>query len=176
VRDEVLFAYADNLKWIDDPFFQAGLEPGALAIVRNPESVAKTRQDPDIAKYRAGLEMAKKNLKALSDAGVKIAFGTDSGIPTRFPGYLEHRELQLMVEAGLTPMQAIVAATRTNAEILGGAKQFGTLQTGRAAEFIVLDANPLDDIRNTEKLSAVWQAGKTVPSVSAKSTSTSASR
>jgi len=176
VRDEVLFAYADNLKWVDDPFFQAGLEPGALAIIRSSQTVDKIRQDPDIAKYRAGLEMAKKNLKALSAAGVKIAFGTDSGIPTRFPGYLEHRELQLMVEAGLTPMQAIVAATGTNAEILGGAKQFGTLQAGRAAEFIVLDANPLDDIRNTEKLSAVWQAGKPVPSVSAKSTSTRASR
>ena len=63
-------------------------------------------------KYRAGLEMAKKNLKTLSDAGVTVAFGTDSGIPSRFPGYFEHRELQLMVEAGLTPMQAIVAATR----------------------------------------------------------------
>jgi imidazolonepropionase-like amidohydrolase len=176
VRDEVLFAYADNLQWVDDPFFQAGVDPGALAMVRSPQNVAKIRQDPDIAKYRAGLEMAKKNLKALSDAGVKIAFGTDSGIPTRFPGYLEHRELQLMVQAGLTPMQAIVAATRINAEILGGAKQFGTLQAGRAAEFIVLDANPLDDIRNTEKLSAVWQAGKTVPSVSAKSTSASAGR
>jgi len=176
VRDEVLFAYADNLKWVDDPFFQAGLEPGALAIIRSPQTVDKIRQDPDIAKYRAGLEMAKKNLKALSDAGVKIAFGTDSGIPTRFPGYLEHRELQLMVEAGLTPMQAIVAATGTNAEILGGAKQFGTLQAGRAAEFIVLDANPLDDIHNTEKVSAVWQAGKPVPSVSARSTSTRASR
>ena len=176
VRDETLFAYADNVKWIDDPFFQSGLEPGALTIIRSPQTVGKFRQDPDIAKYRAGLEMAKKNLKALSDAGVKIAFGTDSGIPTRFPGYLEHRELQLMVEAGLTPMQAIVAATGTNAGILGGAKQFGTLQAGRAAEFIVLDANPLDDIRNTEKLSAVWQAGKPVHSVSAGSTSTRASR
>jgi len=176
VRDETLFAYADNVKWIDDPFFQSGLEPGALTIIRSPQTVGKFRQDPDIAKYRAGLEMAKKNLKALSDAGVKIAFGTDSGIPTRFPGYLEHRELQLMVEAGLTPMQAIVAATGTNAEILGGTKQFGTLQAGRAAEFILLDANPLDDIRNTEKLSAVWQAGKPVHSVSAGSTSTRASR
>jgi imidazolonepropionase-like amidohydrolase len=168
VRDEVLFAYADNLKWLNDPFFQAGLEPGALAIIRSPEVVEKTRKDPDIAKYRAGLEMAKKNLKTLSDAGVKIAFGSDSGVPTRFPGYFEHRELQLMVEAGLTPMQAIVAATGTNAEILGGAKQFGTLQAGRRADFLVLDANPLDDIHNTERLSAVWQAGKTVPSVSAK--------
>ena len=171
VRDEVLFAYADNLKWLDDPFFQAGLEPGALAMIRNPEFVEKVRSDPDIAKYRAGLEMAKKNLKTLSDAGAKIAFGTDSGVPTRFSGYFEHRELQLMVEAGLTPMQAIVAATGTNAEILGGAKQFGTLQAGRKADFLVLDANPLDDIHNTEKLSAVWQSGKVVPSVSAKKTS-----
>ncbi|HXP80847.1 MAG TPA: amidohydrolase family protein [Verrucomicrobiae bacterium] len=171
VRDEVLFAYADNLKWLDDPFFVAGFEPAAMAMVRSPENVEKGRKDPDIAKYRAGLEMGKKNLKTLSDAGVKIAFGTDSGIPTRFPGYLEHRELQLMVEAGLTPMKAIVAATRTNAEILGGAKQFGTLQSGRRADFLVLDANPLDDIHNTERLSAVWQSGKIVPSVSAKTVS-----
>jgi imidazolonepropionase-like amidohydrolase len=171
VRDEVLFAYADNLKWLNDPFFVAGLDPAALVIIRSPELAEKGRKDPDIAKYRAGLEMGKKNLKTLSDAGVKIAFGTDSGIPTRFPGYFEHRELQLMVEAGLTPMKAIVAATSTNAEILGGAKQFGTLQAGRRADFMVLDANPLDDIHNTEKLSAVWQAGKTVPSVSAKTMS-----
>ncbi len=171
VRDEVLFAYADNLPWLNDPFFLAGLEPGALAIICSPENIDKGRKDPDIAKYRAGLQMGKKNLKTLSDARVKIAFGTDSGIPTRFPGYFEHRELQLMVEAGLTPMQAIVAATGTNAEILGGAKEFGTLQPGRKADFMVLDANPLDDIHNTEKLSAVWQAGKTVPSVSAKAAS-----
>src|SRR5579864_6268468 len=171
VRDEVLFAYADNLPWLNDPFFLAGLEPGALAIIRSPENIDKGRKDPDIAKYRAGLQMGKKNLKTLSDAGAKIAFGTDSGIPTRFPGYFEHRELQLMVEAGLTPMQAIVAATGTNAEILGGAKEFGTLQPGRKADFMVLDGNPLDDIHNTEKLSAVWQSGKTVPSVSAKAAS-----
>jgi imidazolonepropionase-like amidohydrolase len=171
VRDEVLFAYADNLKWLDDPFFTAGFAPEAMAKVRSLENVEKGRKDPDIAKYRAGLEMAKKNLKTLSDAGVKIAFGTDSGIPTRFPGYLEHRELQLMVEAGLTPMQAITAATGTNAEILRGAKEFGTLQAGRRADFLVLNANPLDDIHNTERFSAVWQSGKIVPSVSAKSMS-----
>jgi imidazolonepropionase-like amidohydrolase len=171
VRDEVLFAYADSLKWLDDPFFVAGFEPAAIAMARSPENVEKGRKDPDIARYRAGLEMGKKNLKTLSDAGVNIAFGTDSGIPTRFPGYLEHRELQLMVEAGLAPMKAIVAATGTNAEILGAAKQFGTLQPGRRADFLVLDANPLDDIHNTERLSAVWQSGKIVPSVRAKAVS-----
>lgn len=169
VRDEVLFAYADGTPWLDDPFFQAGLNPGALAAVRNPDFIAKARKDPDLLKYRAGLEMAKKNLKTLSDAGVTIAFGTDSGIPTRFPGFFEHRELQLMVDAGLTPMQAIVAATQTNAEILKSDKVFGSLQPGRQADLLVLEASPLDDIHNTEKLSAVWQAGKIVPSVSVKS-------
>jgi len=168
IRDEVLFAYADGVSWLDDPFFQAGLNPGAFAAVRNPDFIANARKDPDMPKYRAGFEMAKKNLKTLSDAGVTIAFGTDSGIPTRFPGYFEHRELQLMVEAGLTPMQVIVAATRTNSEILKGEKEFGTLQPGKQADLLVLDASPLDDIHNTEKLSAVWQGGKVVPSVSAK--------
>jgi cytosine/adenosine deaminase-related metal-dependent hydrolase len=115
--------------------------------------------------------MAKKNLKTLYDAGVKIAFGTDSGVPSRFSGYFEHRELQLMVEAGLTPMQAIVAATATNAAILKGNREFGTLERGRQADFLVLDESPLRNIRNTEKLSAVWQAGKTVPSVSVPTTS-----
>jgi imidazolonepropionase-like amidohydrolase len=68
-------------------------------------------------------------------------------------------------------MQAITAATATNAGILGGAKEFGTLQVGRRADFLILDANPLDDIHNTEKLSAVWQFGKIVPSISAKTMS-----
>ena len=167
VRDEVLFIYGDGGKWLKDPFFQAGLTPAALTMIRGPELAVKTRKDPDLPKYRAGLEMAERNLKTMSDAGVKIAFGTDSGLPTRFAGFFEHRELQLMVEAGLTPMQAIIAATGTNADILKAGKQFGTLQPGRQADFLVLDANPLDDIHNTEKLSAVWQAGKTVPSVSA---------
>lgn len=168
VRDEVMFIYAQGGRWLDDAFFQAGLEPGVLVTLRGTELVEKTRKDPDLARYEPALEMAKKNLKTLSDAGVKIAFGTDSGIPTRFSGYFEHRELQLMVEAGLTPMQAIVAGTGTNAGILKGEREFGTLQPGRKADFMVLNANPLDDIHNTEKLAAVWQAGKTVPSVSAK--------
>ena len=71
-----------------------------------------------------------------------------------------------MVEAGLTPLQAIVAAAGTSAEILGAKERFGTLQPGRQADFLVLDANPLEDIHNTEKLFAVGQAGKTVRSVS----------
>jgi imidazolonepropionase-like amidohydrolase len=171
VRDEVLFAYADGAEWLKDPFFQEGLAPGVLDLLRSSVFIENIRKDPDLPKYRAGLEMAKKNLKTLYDGGVKIAFGTDSGISNRFPGYFEHRELQLMVGAGLTPLQAITAATGTNAEILKGEKAFGTLQVGRQADFLVLDASPLDDIRNTEKLASVWKAGKRIPSVSAKALS-----
>jgi imidazolonepropionase-like amidohydrolase len=169
VRDESTFCYAEGPSWLDDPFFQAGVGPEVLTALRSPALIAKFRRDPYLPKLRAAFEMGKKNLKTLSDAGVKIAFGTDSGAAGyRFQGFFEHRELQLMVEAGLTPMQAIVAATGTNAEVLGRKNEFGTLQPGRQADFLVLDANPLEDIHNTEKLSAVWQAGKAVQSVSAK--------
>ena len=75
----------------------------------------------------------QKNLKLAYDAGVKVGFGTDSGaIPARIPGFAEHHELELMVAAGLTPMQAIMCATKTNAELLGIEKTTGTLR-GRQA-------------------------------------------
>jgi imidazolonepropionase-like amidohydrolase len=166
-REEVVYIWAEPSKWLNDPFFVNGLEPGILTTLQSPAFQEKFRKDPDLAKYKAGLAMAQRNLKTLYDAGVTIGFGTDSGLATRFTGYMEHRELQLMVEAGLTPMQAIVIATSGSAKILRGERVFGTLQPGMQADFLVLDASPLDDIRNTEKLSAVWQAGKTVRSVSA---------
>ncbi len=104
-----------------------------------------------------------KNVKTLHDAGVFIAMGTDSGaMPTRIAGFSEHRELQLMVRAGLSPMQAIVCATAHSAAVIGQADERGTLTPGKRADFLVLEANPLDDIRNTTRLTAVWHGGKQV--------------
>ena len=93
---------------------------------------------------------------------MQVAFGTDSGAnPSRVPGWAEHRELELMVSAGLTPMQAIVAATRGSAAMLGAADR-GTVEKGKRADFIVLAADPLEDIRNTRKLVSIWHGGREI--------------
>jgi imidazolonepropionase-like amidohydrolase len=122
----------------------------------------KVAGDANTPKIKAALATGMKNLKALHDAGVRIAFGTDSGAqPVRVPGWAEHRELELMVRAGLTPMQAISAAGRGSAAMLG-LKDRGTLEQGKKADFLVLDANPLDDIRNTRELVSIWHGGKEI--------------
>ncbi len=159
-RDASLFIYPDSPAWLKDPFFRNFQPADAVAGVEREAYKKRVRDDPDYPKLRGFLTQAQRNLKKLSDAGVKIAFGTDSGPPARFQGWSEHWELELMVEAGLTPMQALVAATRNSAEALGVAKDYGTLEPGKAADFVVLDANPLDDIRNTRKIHSVWLAGK----------------
>ena len=116
-----------------------------------------------LAVHKRDFANDQKNLKLAYDAGVKVGFGTDSGaIPSRVPGFAEHHELEMMVTAGLTPMQAIMCATKTNAELLGIAKTTGTLTVGKQADLIVLDGNPVDDIRNTQKIVAIWHGGREV--------------
>jgi imidazolonepropionase-like amidohydrolase len=107
--------------------------------------------------------MALKNLKKVYDAGILVALGSDSGAaPIRAQGFAEHMELQLMVKAGLTPLQAITVGTRNGAEVLRASKEFGTLVTGKKANFIVLDKDPSVDVQNSESIRAVWQDGRKV--------------
>ncbi|HYZ88882.1 MAG TPA: amidohydrolase family protein, partial [Myxococcales bacterium] len=81
--------------------------------------------------------------------------------PARIPGFAEHRELELMVRAGLTPAQALTAASRGSAAMLGVSDR-GTIEKGKRADFIVLAANPLEDIRNTRQLVSIWDGGREV--------------
>jgi imidazolonepropionase-like amidohydrolase len=97
-----------------------------------------------------------RNLARLNAAGVRITLGTDGNTP-----WGPHEEMADMVAAGMTPMQVIIAATRNSAEFLRLADA-GTLQAGKSADFIVLDANPLDDITNTRRISAVVLRGAAV--------------
>ena len=106
--------------------------------------------------------MNLRNLATLREAGVAIGFGTDAGaLPHRVAGFAEHRELELMLQAGYTPQQALTVATRDSAGLLQ-LDDRGLLQPGRRADFVVLSADPLADIRNTRRIEAVWQAGRQV--------------
>ena len=161
-REASMFVYADAPPFVADPFFTRGVSAGVVQTLKSTSYQKSMTADPHYEKYRGFFEMAKANLKRLADAGVPYGFGTDTGPPGRFPGFLEHWELQLMAESGLTPMQVIVAATGSAARFLG-AKDLGTLENGRWADLIVLDRNPLDDIRNTRTIRSVYIAGNRVP-------------
>ena len=163
MREVSTFVYEERPDWFDDPFFLREVDPAVVRALEAPEYQERIRESRSAQAYKVALEQARENLKALSDAGVRIAMGTDTGPAARFQGYFEHGELDLMVEAGLTPMQAIVAATGDAARCLRIDGELGTLAAGRWADFIVLGANPLDDIRNTRTVESVRIAGNEVP-------------
>jgi imidazolonepropionase-like amidohydrolase len=99
----------------------------------------------------------------LHDATVMLGFGTDSGAnPYRVPGFAEHRELQLLVDAGLTPLEAIHCATQSTAAMLHVDEKTGTIQAGKQADLIVLDGDPSNNIANAEKIEMIFHNGRQV--------------
>jgi len=163
--DEFAFIYAQKPSWINDEFFRASLEPGVYEMITSEKYQNDLKNSPAYARNIKGLETAIKNLKKLFDAGILICMGTDSGAqPVRAQGFSEHLELELMVQAGLSPLQAITAATKNAATLLRIQEQYGTLEPGKNADFMVLDEDPLRDIRNTRKILSVYNGGKKVSS------------
>jgi imidazolonepropionase-like amidohydrolase len=161
-RELSVFVFAEPPAWLGDPFFTRSVSADVIATLKSADYRKRVASDPDFAKLPGFLETAKRNLKRLVDAGVKVGFGTDTGPPGRFPGFFEQLEMQLMVEAGLTPMQVIQLATKNGAEFLGESKNLGTLEAGRWADLIVLNKNPLEDIRNTRSIEQVFIAGNRI--------------
>jgi len=122
------------------------------------KQIAAMKETASSAPARPRLfEVQARNLAKLNAAGVRIGFGTDAGVGAPY-GYSAHTELADMVAAGMTPSQVIVAATRTSADIMR-VQQLGTIARAKSADFIVLDANPLDDITNTRKIADVYLRG-----------------
>jgi imidazolonepropionase-like amidohydrolase len=161
--DESFYIYAQHPGFMEINFFKEAISPVLLTMLTSDAYSKKVNEDPKTAQHKADFAMDQQNLKTLYDAGVLIGFGTDSGaMPTRIPGFSEHRELEDMVQAGLTPMQAIVCATSSNATLLGIEATRGTLRPGKRADLIVLAANPLDDITNTRSIVTIFHDGRTV--------------
>ena len=162
-RDLSVFVYETRPAFFDDPFFRRGiaLYRKEVDVLTDPARQQKTRTDQQAQSIKPALQQALKNLKALSDAGVLIAMGTDSGAannPGRWQGYFEHVELEQMVKAGMTPMQVLVAATGSAARVMK-LDGLGTIQPGQWADLLVLNGNPLADIRNTRQINSVWIGG-----------------
>jgi imidazolonepropionase-like amidohydrolase len=134
---------------VDRGWMQAGMAADEFAKLE-----ADNIDRPQRVKDFHGIQA--RNLAKMNAAGVRIVMGTDGNRP-----WAPHEEMEDMVLAGMTPMQVILAATRNGAEFLRIADG-GTLQAGKSADFIVLDANPLDDIKNTRKISAVYLRGAAV--------------
>jgi imidazolonepropionase-like amidohydrolase len=161
--DEFSFIYARKPKWINDRFFKASLEPGVYEMITSPRYQTGLRKSAAYARNQKGFDIALKNLKILHDAGILIGMGTDSGaFPIRAQGFSEHLELELMVQAGLTPLEAIEAATKNSSTALQINRRFGTLETGKSADFLILSESPETNIMNTRKIEAVYKAGKEV--------------
>jgi len=108
-------------------------------------------------------EIVKRSLEIVGKMqanGVRIMAGTDIAAPNVFPGSSLHEDLAYLVEAGLTPMQALQASTKNPAEFLGKLQTQGTIEQGKFADLLLLDASPLDDIHNTQKIRALVLRGK----------------
>lgn len=169
------FAHSVRDKDVDDEFLNMMRQRSNVVLVPNlsdrgvvtdfrwlagsvPDAELKRLQaaatDRPAAQQTFGIQA--RNLAKLNAAGVRIALGTDGNV-----AWAHHLEMDDMVAAGMTPAQVIVAATRNAAELLKLA-DVGTVAQGKSADFLVLDANPLDDIRNTRRIADVYLRGSTV--------------
>jgi len=162
--------YMATPEWFEEPNLA-----GMLRDTEPPELIERMRRSfsardaATAARSRRNYAILQSSVAKLAAAGAGIILGCDTGLEDHVFGYSEQRELELMAEAGMTPAQVIVAATSRAAEFLG-LSDTGTLEPGKRADLLVLDANPLDDIRNTRHIAAMYLAGAPVDRAALKAT------
>jgi imidazolonepropionase-like amidohydrolase len=157
--------YATKPSWLDDPALRKTFSAEDLTQLAQQLSPDPNANPQTLARARAMADMNLRNTAKLYAAGVRIGLGTDTGGVSggQFFGLGSHVELELLVtRVGLTPMQALVVGTRTSAENLG-LTDLGTVAASKSADFIVLDANPLDNIANTRRIDKVYLRGREIP-------------
>ncbi len=170
-RGTVSLHYIDEPIDLDDPFLRETVSEKEVAVLRNPEFIARFRsrwkrplasaedRERSIRRHVADL---LANIGMLYNRGVPIVLGTDTGNMFTFQGYSVHDELEFLVKAGLTPSEALAAATKNAAEMLNADDEFGTIEPGKRADLLILGANPLNEIRNTRSLEIVIAEGRVV--------------
>jgi len=175
-RELSAFVYESTPSFFSDPFFLREADRDVVAQLQEPQRQEAMRKSATAQRYKEALAVAKRNLKRAVDAGLLVAMGTDAGaFANRFQGYFEHVEMEMMAEAGLTPAQILRSATVDAARAMGLAgivattrgqalriDEIGVITRGAWADFVVLERDPLKDIRNTRSVSSVWIAGNQV--------------
>jgi imidazolonepropionase-like amidohydrolase len=161
-RELSTFAYESKPEFFSDRFFLREADPAVVAQLQEPARQEAMRKSHAAQAYKAALPVAQRNLKKAADAGLLIIMGTDSGAAAnRFEGYFEHVEMEMMAESGLTPEQILRSATIDAARAMR-VNGIGAIAKGNWADLVVLDRDPLIDIRNTRSINSVWIAGNPV--------------
>jgi imidazolonepropionase-like amidohydrolase len=161
-REISTFVYESTPPFFNDPFFLKEADPAVVASLETPAKQAEYRSSASAQRYKVALDVARRNLKRIVDAGILVGMGTDTGpFPERFEGYFEHLEMEMMVQAGMTPAQVLKAATSDGARVMG-VDGIGTLKPGSWADMVVLDGDPRTDITSTRRIHSVWIAGNRV--------------
>lgn len=162
MREVSTFVYESTPAFFSDSLFLAHANRTWMATVQEPARQEATRTSVSAQRYKAQLPVAIRNLTTLHRAGVPIAMGTDTGPLGRFQGYSELMELEMMVDAGMTPAAALHAATAGVASCMRIDRELGTLEVGKWADLLVLDASPLAQISNIRRQHSVWIGGVVV--------------
>ncbi len=157
-REVSTFVYGERPDFFDDTFLMSDVDETQVLAVSEPGRRESIRNSRAARAYRISLDIATHNLKRLSEAGVTIAFGTDSGPLGRFQGYFEHMEIGLMRESGLSMEEILLSATG-NAAACIRRDDIGLIEAGRRADFIVLSQDPLSGPEAVRAIESVWIGG-----------------
>ena len=156
-------AFFDDQRLLDDP--RVKYVPRSWTFWTDPDrrhtiEWFKDLTDKDFANEKRAFEKRLEIVGAMHRAGVRFLAGTDTALPSVYSGFSIHEELELFVKAGMTPMEALQTATSNPAQFFNLEQDLGTVQKGKIADLVLLDANPLDDIKNTQSINAVIVNGR----------------
>lgn len=159
--ESAAFEYGGEAPWLDDRYLRRFLVPGIVGLLRGPVRMRQAL-DPDRALRLRRFDIARRNLRRIEAAGVKIGLASASGFPGTFEGFSDYREAVLMKRAGMSAMSVVRAFSTGSATALGIEEGRGSLESGHLADLVILNGNPLENIHNLRELHGVFIGGQLV--------------